>query len=112
MLVYNGAFNGKKLGAQTYYTPFPAAQGQAQGLYQPYPPGWNAKTAPKIVLPPSPQAVQAYAAEANVPSSMSPMPAPAAAPGQQSVRASDVGSGISIAAAVVGGGALIASLFA
>lgn len=106
MIVYNGAFGGKKLGAQTYYTPFPAAAGQAQGLYQPYPPGWAPQQAPRIILPPSPAAL--IVSEAPVPSSMVPAEVPAAA---KATSTSPV-AGFAIAAAVLGGGALIASLIA
>ena len=106
MIVYNGAFGGRKLGAQTYYTPFPAAAGQAQGLYQPYPPGWAPKQAPRIVLPNSPEAAL-IVSEAPVPSSMVPVPVPAPA----KVSTSPV-AGFAIAAALLGGGALIASLIA
>lgn len=107
MIVYNGAFGGKKLGAQTFYTPFPAAAGQAQGLYQPYPPGWAPKQAPRIVLPPSP-ASALIVSEAPVPSSMVPAEVQAAvkAPSTSPV------AGFAIAAALLGGGALIASLIA
>ncbi len=126
MLVFNGAFQGRKLGQQTYYTPYPMPIGQATALYAPYPAqnGWS--NAPRIVLPPSPMAMtpeeQQAAAEGaapHVPMSIAqpraqlpppaPVPSPAVVP---PAPAEPTESVFPIAAAIVGGGALLAAMIA
>lgn len=125
MLVFNGAFQGKRLGQQTYYTPYPMSAGQATALYTPYPfqGGWS--NAPKIVLPQSPAAMTpeeriAVAEEAapHVPMSIVqsraqlPPPAPVPSPAVVPPAPERTESVFPIAAAIVGGGALLAAMIA
>jgi hypothetical protein len=127
MLVFNGAFQGKKMGQQTYYTPYPMSAGQATALYTPYPGtnGWP--SAPRIVLPPSPVAMTeeqriAVAEESapHVPMTMiqsaAQLPPPAPVPSSvvlpPSPAAARTESAFPVLAAVVGGGALLAALIA
>lgn len=128
MLVFNGAFHGRRMGQQTYYTPYPMSAGQATALYTPYPPtnGWS--SGPRVVLPPSPVAMTeeqrvAVAEESapHVPMTMmqrpDQLPPPAPVPSPAIVTPSPAAearkeSAFPIIAAIVGGGALLASLIA
>jgi hypothetical protein len=66
VLVYNGAFRGKKLGVMTYYTPFPPSA---------YPGGAQASAVPAAA---SSFEAPVYDDSLNVPTSMRPASASAA----------------------------------
>lgn len=89
MLIYNGAFRGKKLGVMTYYTDFP--------------PGNFGATAPRATVVPAPASAFEAAADPSqdVPLSMRP-----AAGAEAFIDARP----FPIAAVVVAAGALFASL--
>lgn len=104
MLVYHGAFRGKRMGVMTYVTAFPGRS--AQAVYQPYPQGSGRSASARPALSPAPRPVDegsSSALEFDVPASMRPLD-PVAGAGPEGA--------FSVAAAVLAIGSIFTALVA